>query len=174
MENDVTTKDEVWSALNYEEKNHQLFLKQKALLDQFLNKGAISQAQHDKSLHDLILLMKDGMMARDVEQYIEEHAFCAELIFRDWEEFLNVLYANGRRVSAILWWDYCLVEKQGESLGGGGYKDPKNPGYMYAETEFYENGFETFAEAEILDYVRSMRAKYPDNELVPGFYLANE
>ena len=32
----------------------QLYLKQKALLDQFLEKGAISQAQHDKSLHDLI------------------------------------------------------------------------------------------------------------------------
>ena len=43
-----------WSALSYEEKNHQLFLKQKALLDGFLERGAISKAQHDKSLHDLI------------------------------------------------------------------------------------------------------------------------
>ena len=43
-----------WLALSYEEKNHQLFLKQKALLDGFLERGAISLAQHDKSLHDLI------------------------------------------------------------------------------------------------------------------------
>ena len=43
-----------WQSLTHKEKNHQLFLKQKALLDQFLEKGAISQAQHDKSLHDLI------------------------------------------------------------------------------------------------------------------------
>ena len=43
-----------WDSLSYVEKNHQLYLKQKALLDQFLEKGAISQAQHDKSLHDLI------------------------------------------------------------------------------------------------------------------------
>ena len=42
-----------WSSLSYEEKNHQLFLKQKAMLDGFLEYGAISQAQHDKSLHDL-------------------------------------------------------------------------------------------------------------------------
>jgi len=28
-------------------------MKQKELLDQFLERGAISQAQHDKSLHDL-------------------------------------------------------------------------------------------------------------------------
>jgi hypothetical protein len=42
-----------WAGLSYEEKNHQLFLRQKALLDSFLEHGAISQAQHDKSLRDL-------------------------------------------------------------------------------------------------------------------------
>ncbi len=42
-----------WAGLSYEEKNHQLFLRQKALLDGFLEHGAISQAQHDKSLRDL-------------------------------------------------------------------------------------------------------------------------
>ena len=54
--NDNTT----WSSLTHEQKNHQLFLKQKDLLDQFLEKGAISQAQHDKSLHDLIEKMGEG------------------------------------------------------------------------------------------------------------------
>ena len=34
-----------------------LYLKQKALLDQFLERGAITQAQHDKSLHDLTVKM---------------------------------------------------------------------------------------------------------------------
>lgn len=43
-----------WTALSYEEKNHPLFLRQKALLDAFLEHGAITQAQHDKSLHDLV------------------------------------------------------------------------------------------------------------------------
>ena len=46
-----------WSALSYEEKTHQLFLRQKALLDLFLERGAITQAQHDKSLHDLTVKM---------------------------------------------------------------------------------------------------------------------
>ena len=50
---DINIEDEEWSALSHEEKNHQLYLRQKALLDQFLEKGAISQEQHDKSLHDL-------------------------------------------------------------------------------------------------------------------------
>lgn len=43
-----------WTSLSHEEKNQRLFLRQKELLDMFLERGAISQAQHDKSLHDLI------------------------------------------------------------------------------------------------------------------------
>lgn len=43
-----------WSSMTHEQKKHQLFLKQKALLDQFLKTGASSKAQHDKSLHDLV------------------------------------------------------------------------------------------------------------------------
>lgn len=42
-----------WSKLSSEEKKRQLFLKQKNLLDTFLEKHAISQAQYDKSLGDL-------------------------------------------------------------------------------------------------------------------------
>lgn len=42
-----------WEELTLEEKNHQLYLNEKELLDTFLRHGAITQAQHDKSLHDL-------------------------------------------------------------------------------------------------------------------------
>ena len=33
-----------WDSLSHEEKNHQLFLRQKELLERFLERGAISQA----------------------------------------------------------------------------------------------------------------------------------
>ena len=46
-----------WVSRNYEEKNRLLFQRQKKTLDMFLERGAISQAQHDKSLHDLIQKM---------------------------------------------------------------------------------------------------------------------
>ena len=36
------------------EKNYQLFLRQKKLLDTFLGNGAITKAQYDKSLGDLM------------------------------------------------------------------------------------------------------------------------
>ena len=39
--------------LTRKQKNHQLFIRQKKLLDLYLKTGAISKEQHDKSLHDL-------------------------------------------------------------------------------------------------------------------------
>ena len=42
-----------WAHLSPEEKKTQLFLNQKQTLDMFLERGAISQAQYDKSLGDL-------------------------------------------------------------------------------------------------------------------------
>lgn len=50
---DTETNQQSWEQLSHEEKNHQLFLKQKALLDTFLEKHAISKEQYEKSLHDL-------------------------------------------------------------------------------------------------------------------------
>ena len=46
-----------WTELTYEEKNRQLYLRQKDLLDTFLEHKAITQAQHDKSLQDLTGMM---------------------------------------------------------------------------------------------------------------------
>ena len=46
-----------WEAMSYAQKNQQLFLNQKALLDKFLERHAISQAQYDKSLGDLRVKM---------------------------------------------------------------------------------------------------------------------
>ena len=49
----ISIENTEWDSLSYEEKNRTLFFRQKATLDKFLERGAISQAQHDKSLHDL-------------------------------------------------------------------------------------------------------------------------
>jgi len=46
-----------WEHLDHEQKQQQLYLKQKALLDTFLSHHAISQAQYDKSLGDLQVKM---------------------------------------------------------------------------------------------------------------------
>lgn len=46
-----------WQSLSQEEKKMQLFLSQKATLDSFLERGAISKAQYDKSYGDLVVKM---------------------------------------------------------------------------------------------------------------------
>ena len=49
MEDDIRMRDQ----LSYQEKNHQLYIRQKDLLTLFLQKRAISQEQYEKSLNDL-------------------------------------------------------------------------------------------------------------------------
>ena len=57
---DTHEEQAVWNFLSYEDKNHQLYLRQKDLLDQFLKTGAISREQYEKSLHDLTEKMGEG------------------------------------------------------------------------------------------------------------------
>lgn len=45
--------------LSHSEKKHQLFLAQKQTLDSFLERGAISRHQYEKSLHDLRVKMNE-------------------------------------------------------------------------------------------------------------------
>ena len=47
-------QQEQWDSLTPEQKKRELYLEQKFTLDAFLERHAISQAQYDKSLHDLI------------------------------------------------------------------------------------------------------------------------
>jgi len=51
-----------------EQKNIQLFLEQKKTLDIFLSKGAISQAQYNKSYGDLVKLMGMESVAEEIER----------------------------------------------------------------------------------------------------------
>ena len=50
-------EQEEWEKLSPEEKRVQLYLNQKQTLEAFLERGAISQAQFDKSLGDLTIKM---------------------------------------------------------------------------------------------------------------------
>ena len=43
-----------WDKMTHEEKQEWLFRQQKDTLDRFLEHGAISKGQYNKSLHDLI------------------------------------------------------------------------------------------------------------------------
>ncbi len=51
-----------WEHMNREEKKHALYLRQVELLNTFLSHHAISQAQYDKSLHDLSAKMGEEVV----------------------------------------------------------------------------------------------------------------
>jgi len=42
-----------WECLSYKEKNQELYLRQKKLLETFRDHRAITQEQYESSLHDL-------------------------------------------------------------------------------------------------------------------------
>ena len=50
----------VWDTLSYDEKNQELYMKQKELLNMFLERGAITKSQYDKSITDLTEKMGYG------------------------------------------------------------------------------------------------------------------
>ena len=52
-----TTNQAAWETLTPEEKRRALYDRQVATLKTFLEHGAITQEQHDKSLHDLTVKM---------------------------------------------------------------------------------------------------------------------
>ena len=53
MQKAITETPDAWETLTPEEKRRALYDRQVATLKTFLEHGAITQAQHDKSLHDL-------------------------------------------------------------------------------------------------------------------------
>ena len=57
---DIKTENTGQATMTFAEKKHFLYLKQKAMLDTFLTHGAITQAEHDKSLHDLTVKMGEA------------------------------------------------------------------------------------------------------------------
>ena len=58
---EFTHTETVWDGLTRAEKNHRLFLQQRKMLDTIWEHGAISKAQHDKSLHDLAEKMGEAL-----------------------------------------------------------------------------------------------------------------
>ncbi len=118
------------------------------------------------------------MINERIQNYINNHTFCSEYLFRDWDAFLNLLFAEGGRISSILWWDHCTKKQMSESVGMGGYKDPENDEFIYTETQLYKDGLEMYTFDEIREYIDQVRktglqyeGKYKSHELVPSFYL---
>lgn len=114
------------------------------------------------------------MPSPTTDAYVKANRLCAELIFPDWQGFLDLAYAQGDKVDAVLWWEHVPIDGQKDSLGSGGYKDPNKPGWMYAETQIYEEGLGEKSLDELRSHLASTIEAHPGHELVPSFYLVDE
>ena len=110
-------------------------------------------------------------MNSQLKQYIQTHKVSSYdfLVFRNWEEFLNILFSNNCRVEMIIWYEYCRINEQ--QIGMGGYRDEENSEYMWAETHLYEMNLQEKSLEEILKYIFKMRNKYSSYDLYPEFYI---
>lgn len=117
---------------------------------------------------------KQKHINNNLNDYIENNKLCSDDIYRDYEEFLRLLYGNGGKVTNILWFDYCKINEQDKSLGSGGFIDKENKDYMWAETQMWNDKLDNKSLNELLDYIDTIIKKYPNNNLVPSFYYKIE
>lgn len=108
-------------------------------------------------------------MDKRIADYIENNRVCSEWIFSDWNEFLELLFDCGGRVQAILWYEYVKINKQKKSLGGGGYRDTKNPDYMWAETTIFIDNLANSSLSELREYIQNTINKHHPHRLTPCF-----
>ena len=109
-------------------------------------------------------------MISPLKQYISENQVCPDLIFRNWNEFLDLLYQYGGTVKEILWFEYVSIDSQKDSLGAGGWQDPANLEYMWAETMICDKGLEQKSLSEIKEYIQKSIIAHQPNSLIPCFF----
>ncbi|MBQ8359314.1 MAG: hypothetical protein IJX37_05315 [Oscillospiraceae bacterium] len=109
-------------------------------------------------------------MDKQLEAFIANNQVATDLIFRDWDAFLETLFDCGGCVEEILWFEYILADKQTESLGYGGYFDKENPQYMWAETDLYNKGLSAKSLSQIREHIKSTIDAYSPHNLVPCFF----
>lgn len=109
-------------------------------------------------------------MDKRIAEYIEKNKVCSDLIFRNWLEFLELVFNCGGFVDEILWFEYVVISKQKESLGGGGYRDKENLEYMWAETTIYDQGLKNKSFSEVKSHIEKTIDEHKPHNLVPCFF----
>ncbi|MDO4342469.1 MAG: hypothetical protein Q4C27_02475 [Eubacteriales bacterium] len=61
----IDAEEQPMLGLSHSEKNHKLLERQKQTLDSFLERGAISRQQYEKSLYDLSVKMGESEERKD-------------------------------------------------------------------------------------------------------------
>lgn len=89
-------------------------------------------------------------------------------------DFVGVVLSNGCYISQIIWWDRARISA-GSDIGAGGYRDPWDPDYYFAEITFLDKEFDlATSEEAYLTYMQGIWEEYPNHTLYPGFCIVKK
>ena len=153
-----------WDSLTYEQKNQALFERQKHTLEEFLEHGAISKQQYEKSLHDLT----EKMGTKEYLDIVDESGHpTGETISRDAAHTDGILHRT-----AHVWvvrktdqgYDILLQKRSEEKDSFPGLYDTSSAGHIPAGDEPLESALRELKEelgivvtADQLHYAGSFR-----------------
>ena len=158
---------EEWDSLTYEQKNQALFERQKHTLEEFLEHGAISKQQYEKSLHDLT----EKMGTKEYLDIVDESGHpTGETISRDAAHTDGILHRT-----AHVWvvrktdrgYDILLQKRSAEKDSFPGLYDTSSAGHIPAGDEPLESALRELKEelgitavSDQLHYAGSFRIQY--------------
>ena len=158
---------EEWDSLTYEQKNRKLFERQKNTLEEFLEHGAISKQQYEKSLHDLT----EKMASEEYLDIVDESGQpTGETISRDAAHTDGILHRT-----AHVWvvrkrgrgYDILLQKRSEEKDSFPGLYDTSSAGHIPSGDEPLESALRELSEelgitttSDQLHYAGSFRIKY--------------
>lgn len=156
-----------WDSLTYEQKNQALFERQKHTLEEFLEHGAISKQQYEKSLHDLT----EKMGTKEYLDIVDESGHpTGETISRDAAHTDGILHRT-----AHVWvvrktdrgYDILLQKRSAEKDSFPGLYDTSSAGHIPAGDESLESALRELKEelgitatSDQLHYAGSFRIQY--------------
>ena len=159
---------EEWSSMNYGEKNRQLYYNQKQTLIKFLEHGAISREQYEKSLHDLSEKM--GLDIECLDVVTEDGRPTGEIVSRDEAHRSGILHRT-----AHVWivrptdagYDILLQKRSEEKESFPGLYDTSSAGHIPAGDEPLPSAVRELAEElgieaspDELKYAGTFRIRY--------------
>ncbi len=159
---------EEWSSMTHEEKNKQLFYSQKQTLIKFLEHGAISREQYEKSLRDLS--KKTGLDIECLDVVTEDGHPTGEIVSRDEAHRNGILHRT-----AHVWvirpknggYDILLQKRSEEKESFPGMYDTSSAGHIPAGDEPLVSAIRELAEElgitavpEELKYAGTFRIQY--------------
>ena len=161
---------EEWSSMTYGDKNKQLFYSQKQTLIMFLEHGAISREQYEKSLHDLSEKM--GLDIECLDVVTEDGHPTGEIISRDEAHKNGILHRT-----AHVWvirpkyggYDILLQKRSEEKESFPGMYDTSSAGHIPAGDEPLVSALRELAEElgitaapKELKYAGTFRIRYEE------------